>query len=134
MMFSEELRSRTYQGQEGGGKNVGQLKTVAVFCGSQMGLRPEYQDATTEFGRLLGDRRIRVVYGGARVGLMGVLADAVLERSGHVIGVIPQTLEKSELAHSSLSELVVVDSMHQRNAMMMSLRMVSSHYRVASGH
>ena len=95
-----------------------QLTTIAVFCGSQLGLHPGYREAAVELGHLLGERSIELVYGGAKVGLMGALADAALEYGGQVTGVIPETLKEKELAHPGLSELYVVASMHERKAMM----------------
>ena len=94
------------------------LNTIGVFCGSRIGLDPEYREAAVELGCLMGKRGIRLVYGGASVGLMGVLADSVLECNGQVIGVIPETLQEKEIAHSRLTELRVVSSMHERKAMM----------------
>ena len=97
------------------------LKRVCVFAGSNLGARPEYEDVARELGRALADRRVGVVYGGARVGLMGALADQVLEARGEVIGVIPDALVAKEVAHDALSELRVVKSMHERKAMMADL-------------
>ncbi len=94
------------------------LQTVAVFCGSRLGQDPEYREAAAELGQLLGERRIGLVYGGASVGLMGAIADAVLEHGGQVTGVIPESLKKKEFAHPGLSKLCVVASMHERKAMM----------------
>ena len=94
------------------------LNTIAVFCGSRMGLHQEYREAAVELGHLMGKRGINLVYGGSSVGLMGVLADAVLECNGHVIGVIPKALQEKEIAHPRLSELRVVSSMHERKAIM----------------
>jgi uncharacterized protein (TIGR00730 family) len=92
-----------------------------VFCGSNHGGRPEYADAARELGGLLADQSVALVYGGGRVGLMGVVADAVLEKGGDVIGVIPQALDTKELAHDGLTEMHVVDSMHERKALMADL-------------
>lgn len=94
---------------------------ICVFAGSSPGARPTYADAARELGRLLASRDIGVVYGGANVGLMGVVADAALEVGGRVVGVIPQALVEKEVAHHRLSELHVVASMHDRKAMMSSL-------------
>ena len=94
---------------------------VCVFCGSSLGARPEFAEAARTFGRLLGERRIGLVYGGARAGLMGVVADAALAVGGEVIGVIPRSLVEREIAHSGLSELRVVSSMHERKATMAEL-------------
>lgn len=92
-----------------------------VFCGSSMGDRPEYEAAARALGSALAKRNIGVVYGGARVGLMGALADAALAEGGHVIGVIPKALVDVEIAHEGLSELTVTASMHERKAKMAEL-------------
>jgi uncharacterized protein (TIGR00730 family) len=97
------------------------LHRVCVFCGSQAGRRAAYAEAARTFGRLLAERGIGLVYGGGRVGMMGVLADSVLARGGEVIGVIPQALVARELAHTSVTDLRVVASMHERKALMAEL-------------
>jgi uncharacterized protein (TIGR00730 family) len=97
------------------------LRSICVFCGSSPGQRPEYAKAAEEFGRLLAGKGIRLVYGAGNVGLMGVLADAVLAAGGDVIGVIPQMLVDRELAHQRLTELRLVTSMHERKALMAEL-------------
>jgi hypothetical protein len=89
---------------------------VAVFLGSSTGRRPEYVAATAEFGRALAAAGVGIVYGGASVGLMGVLADAALAAGGEVIGVIPGGLFAAEIAHLGLTRLEVVSSMHERKA------------------
>jgi uncharacterized protein (TIGR00730 family) len=94
---------------------------LCIFCGSSPGARPEYATATTELATLLAGRGIGIVYGGASVGLMGLLADTALEAGGEVIGVIPEALEAKEIAHTGLSELRVVQSMHERKALMAEL-------------
>ncbi len=94
------------------------MKRVCVFCGSSDGARPEYLAAARALGETLARRRLTLVYGGASVGLMGALADAALAAGGQVIGVIPATLDKKEIAHRGLSELHVVDSMHTRKRIM----------------
>jgi uncharacterized protein (TIGR00730 family) len=98
-----------------------QLHSVCVFCGSSVGVRPEFAQAAEEMGRLLAERQIRVVYGGGNVGLMGALANAALAAGGQVIGVIPQMLVDRELAHTGLTELRIVLSMHERKALMAEL-------------
>jgi uncharacterized protein (TIGR00730 family) len=98
-----------------------QVKSICVFCGSSVGARPEYAAAAADFGRLLAERGIRVVYGAGNVGLMGVLADAALAAGGEVIGVIPQMLVDRELAHRGITELRIVTSMHERKALMAEL-------------
>jgi len=97
------------------------IERICVFCGSRPGDRPEYLDAARQLGRLLAERRIGLVYGGASVGVMGALANAVLRGGGEVIGVIPEALVQRELAHDHLTELRVVDSMHERKALMAEL-------------
>jgi uncharacterized protein (TIGR00730 family) len=97
------------------------LRSICVFCGSSTGNRQEYVAAAADFGRLLGERRIRLVYGAGNVGLMGVLADAALAAGGEVIGVIPQMLVDRELAHRGITDLRIVTSMHERKALMAEL-------------
>jgi len=97
------------------------MKRVCVFCGASEGARPAYAEAARQLGSELVARGLGLVYGGCAVGLMGVLADTVLRLGGEVIGVIPQRLASRELAHSGLTELRVVDSMHERKATMASL-------------
>jgi uncharacterized protein (TIGR00730 family) len=94
---------------------------ICVFCGSRPGNRPEYVEAGRRLGLLLAERRIGLVYGGASVGVMGAVADAVLKGGGEVIGVIPRALVQRELAHDHLTELRVVESMHERKALMAEL-------------
>lgn len=91
---------------------------ICVFTGSRRGARPEYAAAARQIGRELAARGYGLVYGGGNVGLMGIVADAVLERQGHVIGVIPAAFVEKEVAHRNLSELRIVQSMHERKAMM----------------
>jgi uncharacterized protein (TIGR00730 family) len=97
------------------------LRSLCVFCGSSLGRRPEYAAAAREFGRLLAERGIRLIYGGGNVGLMGVLADEVLAQGGKVVGVIPEHLMAKELGHAQVTELRVVKSMHERKALMADL-------------
>ena len=94
------------------------MRAVCVFCGSRAGARPADRDQAVELGRELAARSLALVYGGASVGLMGAMADAALAAGGRVIGVIPRTLVDRELAHAGLSELHVVDTLHQRKALM----------------
>jgi len=94
------------------------MKTVCVFCGSRSGGRPVYADAARRLGTALAARKMDLVYGGGHVGRMGVVADAVLCAGGHVVGVIVQSLVDRELAQEGLAELIVVDTMHQRKAIM----------------
>jgi len=97
------------------------MKRICVFCGSSSGGRPRYRAVAGELGRTLAARGMGLVYGGARVGLMGAVADAVLGAHGQVIGVIPQALIAKEVAHEGLTELRVVSSMHERKAVMADL-------------
>ena len=97
------------------------MKRICVFAGSNSGASPEYLVAAAELGRTLAVRQLGLVYGGARVGLMGALADAALGGGAHVIGVMPEALVAKEVAHRGLSELRVVSSMHERKAMMADL-------------
>jgi len=94
---------------------------ICIFTGSRVGSRPEYRDAAKEMARELVRRGYGLVYGGGNVGLMGVMADQMLEAGGHVTGVIPDMLVKKEVAHRGLSELRVVTSMHERKAVMAEL-------------
>lgn len=94
------------------------VKRLCVFCGSAMGTEAKFAEAARALGEALLQRNIGLVYGGAHVGLMGVLADTVLRGGGEVIGVIPQSLVDWEVAHTGLSELIVVGSMHERKATM----------------
>jgi uncharacterized protein (TIGR00730 family) len=94
---------------------------LCVFCGSSPGHRPEYSAAARTLARALVERGIAIVYGGGSVGLMGVLADSALAMGGEVVGVIPRPLASRELAHTGLTELHRVSSMHERKAMMASL-------------
>lgn len=97
------------------------MKRIAVYCGSNQGVRPEYAVAAQELGTLLAREKIELVYGGGMVGLMGMVADAVLKKGGHVIGVIPEKLVIKEVVHEQLPDLRVVKSMHERKALMAEL-------------
>jgi uncharacterized protein (TIGR00730 family) len=94
------------------------LQRVCVFCGSSLGNQPAYAQVADDLGRLLAQRGIELVYGGGKVGLMGRIADACLSNGGRAIGVMPRTLVEKEIAHSELSKLHVVESMHERKALM----------------
>lgn len=94
------------------------IARLCVYCGSRPGRLPAYAEAARVLARLLVQRGIGIVYGGARVGVMGALADAALEAGGEVVGVIPRALAKEELAHTGLTELIVTDSMHARKTVM----------------
>jgi uncharacterized protein (TIGR00730 family) len=94
------------------------IEAVCVFCGSSKGNGPVYQESARRLGVELARRGLELVYGAGDVGLMGVLADAALEAGGRVFGVIPQSLVEREVAHRGLTELHVVETMHQRKALM----------------
>jgi uncharacterized protein (TIGR00730 family) len=97
------------------------MESVCVYCGSSFGAHTAYADATRALAAEAVARGLRVVYGGASVGLMGLLADSVLQAGGEVVGVIPRALVDREIAHPELTELHVVESMHDRKALMASL-------------
>ena len=97
------------------------FRRLCVFCGSQHGVRRAYADTARALGQAMARRGIELVYGGGHVGLMGVVADAVLDAGGRAIGVIPQALVERELAHERLTELHVTASMHERKALMADL-------------
>jgi uncharacterized protein (TIGR00730 family) len=97
------------------------MRSVCVFCGSSPGANPAYADDARRLGTILARRKIVLVYGGGNVGLMGILADAALVAGGQVIGVIPRSLLDLEVGHTGLPDLRVVESMHQRKAMMADL-------------
>ena len=97
------------------------MRRLCVFCGSSTGNRPEYREAARQLGCLLARHDVGLVFGGGHIGLMGILADAILEAGGEAIGVIPQALVDRELAHRGLTTLHVVAGMHQRKALMADL-------------
>lgn len=97
------------------------MQAVCVFCGSNFGAREAYSEAAREVGREIAGRGLRLVYGGSKVGLMGVVADAALAAGGAVVGVIPKALVQREVAHAGLTELHQVGSMHERKAAMADL-------------
>jgi uncharacterized protein (TIGR00730 family) len=94
------------------------MKKLCVFCGSADGSSPAYLEMAMNLGKLMAQKEIALVYGGASIGVMGAIADAVLANGGTVIGVIPKTLVDYEIAHKGLTELHVVDDMHQRKKLM----------------
>ena len=94
------------------------ITRLCVYCGSAGGLDPRYEAAAWELGEALATAGIELVFGGGRVGLMGVLADAVLTGGGRVVGIIPRRLRDAELAHPGAGELVIVGSMHERKRQM----------------
>src|ERR671914_480025 len=97
------------------------MERVCVFSGSSPGAHPDYVLAAEELGRALAGQGLGLVYGGASVGLMGAVADAMLDAGGEAIGVIPQALVEREIAHPGLADLRVVGSMHERKALMAEL-------------
>ena len=97
------------------------MKQICVYCGSSPGVTPNYQQAARALGKALADAQIDLVYGGADIGLMGAVANAVMEHGGQVTGVIPEALYHKEVAHQGLSRLEVVADMHERKAMMADL-------------
>lgn len=95
-----------------------ELNSIAVYCGSMKGTRPIYAEKATELGKLLAEDNIRLVYGGGNVGLMGVVANAVLQNGGKVTGVAPLFLMQREVLHDELHDMHIVESMHERRLLM----------------
>src|SRR5689334_20705575 len=100
---------------------VARLRAVCVFCGSNPGRDPIYERSAREMGEVLAHRGIRLIYGGGGIGLMGAIAKATMAAGGEVIGVIPHALRAKELAYHELTEMHVVDTMHERKQMMADL-------------
>ncbi len=98
-----------------------EVSSLCVFCGSRFGNDPAYEAAAREFGAAMAEKGIRLVYGGGSIGLMGVVANAVMENGGEVIGVIPQFLQDMEVGKTDLTELIVTDNMHNRKHKMFDL-------------
>ena len=96
------------------GPKLLQLKRIAVFCGSSTGFHPEYTAHARELGQAFSDRKIGLVYGGGKIGLMGVLADTILENGGEVIGVIPKLLRHKEVAHNKVTRMIITKKMSER--------------------
>ncbi len=94
------------------------MKRICVYCGSKAGAHPDYRASAERFGRVLVERGDELVFGGGSVGVMGIVADAVLAAGGRVVGVIPEFLSTRELLHTGISETHVVASMHERKALM----------------
>jgi uncharacterized protein (TIGR00730 family) len=97
------------------------MKNITVFCGSNSGFRTEYAEAARTLARIFAQNNIRLIYGGGNVGLMGIIADEVMRAGGEVVGIIPDSLDKKEVGHRGITELRVVDSMHERKAQMAEL-------------
>ncbi|WNB17699.1 LOG family protein [Marivirga arenosa] len=94
------------------------MNRIAVFCGSSAGIDPYFEQEAFRLGQLLTEKNIGLVYGGAKIGLMGAVAEGALDKGGEVIGVIPDFLQTKEVAHNDLSEMIVVKSMHERKLKM----------------
>lgn len=94
------------------------LRSIAVFCGSSSGLEPDFQKIAYELGAAIAQHGARLVYGGSKAGLMGAVADGALDEHGEVIGVLPGFLKTKEIAHTGLSKLIIVDTMHERKLVM----------------
>lgn len=94
------------------------IKNICVFCGSSVGNSPDFANAAKQLGTILAKNKVGLVYGAAKIGMMGAIANAVLENQGQVIGVIPTFLRKKERSHDGLTELHVVQSMHERKKLM----------------
>ncbi|HIC8754759.1 LOG family protein [Elizabethkingia anophelis] len=97
---------------------IKEIKRITVFCGSSFGTEAVYEKQAYELGKILAQNTIGLVYGGANVGLMGAVADGVIENGGEAIGVLPHFLEGKEIAHENLTELILVDTMHERKTKM----------------
>ena len=97
------------------------IKRIAVYCGASSGNNAAFTNTAKELGMLLAQQKIELVYGGGKIGLMGVVADTVIQNGGHVIGVIPEKLWVKEIAHNSIPDLRVVSNMHERKALMAEL-------------
>jgi uncharacterized protein (TIGR00730 family) len=97
------------------------IKRLAVYCGSAGGSDPRFEEAARELGRIMAERGLELVYGGGRLGLMGIVADTVIAYGGKTYGVIPRALVDKEVAHSGLTELITVTTMHERKARMTEL-------------
>ncbi|MEG1590069.1 TIGR00730 family Rossman fold protein [Chryseobacterium sp.] len=94
------------------------MKSITVFCGSSFGSDEIYKEQATLLGQTLAKENIQLIYGGANVGLMGAVADGVLEKGGKAIGVLPHFLQSKEIAHNNLTELILVETMHERKTKM----------------
>jgi uncharacterized protein (TIGR00730 family) len=97
------------------------MNSICVFCGSSMGVKPEYRLGALELGKVLLKRKIQLIYGGANVGLMQILADTVLGGGGEAIGIMPRILIEKEVAHNNLTQMHVVDSMSERKSLMVEM-------------
>lgn len=95
-----------------------QIRSLCVLCGSREGTDPVYREVAVRLGRLIAEQDVRLIYGAGSIGLMGIIADAVLSAGGEVVGVIPDFLIRSEVGHHDLTDLVITDSMHDRKRRM----------------
>lgn len=100
---------------------MNKLKSICVFCGSSQGKNYKYTEAARQTAKMLAEKEIRLIYGGGMVGLMGIIADEVLKYGGKVTGVIPRALNRREVTHTGLTEIIIVDTMHQRKQKMSDL-------------
>ena len=94
------------------------MKSIVVYCGSRKGNKPVYAEAAAQLGQLMAEQKIRLVYGGGSVGLMGIIASYTMQHGGEVLGVIPGFLNDLEVGHTGITKMVVVENMHQRKLMM----------------
>jgi len=97
------------------------ISSICVYCGSRVGNDPSFQALAQELGRRLAEQQVRLIYGGGQVGLMGIIADAVMQAGGEVVGIIPGFLDDREVGHGNLTELQVVPDMHTRKRLMFEL-------------
>ncbi|SDS29846.1 hypothetical protein SAMN05216503_2609 [Polaribacter sp. KT25b] len=97
------------------------MKRIVVFCGSSLGFNPIYKEAAIELGNYFAANKIGLVYGGGKLGMMGILADTILDHNGEVIGVIPKLLEKEEVVHAGVEEMIVCKKMSERKVIMSKL-------------
>ncbi|MGJ8743699.1 TIGR00730 family Rossman fold protein [Polaribacter sp.] len=97
------------------------MKRIVVFCGSSLGFNPIYKEAAVALGNYFANNRIGLVYGGGKIGMMGILADSILAHNGEVIGVIPKLLEKEEVVHAGVEEMIVCKKMSERKVIMSKL-------------
>lgn len=97
------------------------LERIVVFCGASTGFKPVYKEAAISLGNYFADNKIGLVYGGGKIGMMGILADTVLDKNGEVIGVIPELLEKEEVIHTGVEEMIVCKKMSERKVIMSKL-------------
>ncbi|MDG1403032.1 TIGR00730 family Rossman fold protein [Polaribacter sp.] len=97
------------------------MKKIVVFCGSSLGFNPVYKEAAIELGNYFAKNKIGLVYGGGKIGMMGILADTILDHNGEVIGVIPKLLEKEEVVHAGVEEMIVCKKMSERKVIMSKL-------------